>query len=104
MVLSAENATISPKNRNIFMAQISLASCPYQWEGIFYVIDSLDSVAGVLKISQNTVFLTIFERAVCSCEFVCLAAANGGLVCLCMWCRIDLQSHMKRYGCSFMGK
>lgn len=46
-----------PKNPNLFV-QISLASCPYQWrggegEGIFYGIDSLNSVAGVLKISQK---------------------------------------------------
>lgn len=92
------------KNPNLFVVQISLASCPYQWGGIFYGIDSLDSVAGVLKINQNTVLLTIFERAVVSCEFVCLATANGHFGCLCMCCRIDLQSHMKGYGCSFMGK
>lgn len=58
----------------------------------------------MLKISQNTVFLTVFERAAGSCEFMCLAAVNGGLGCLCMCCRIDLQSCMKEYGCSFMGR
>lgn len=80
MVLSAENATTSL--RTDISSKISLASCPYQWGGIFYGIDSLDSVAGVLKISQNTVFLPIFERAAGSCEFMCLAAVNGGLGCL----------------------
>lgn len=92
------------RNSNLFVAQVALASCPYQWEELFYGIDSLDSIAGVSKISLNSVLLVIFERAAGFGEFVCLAAANGDLDCLCTCCRIDLQSHIKGHGCSFMVK
>lgn len=63
-----------PKIPNLFVAHVSLAICLYQWEKSFRGIDLLDSVAGVSRIGQNAVLLTIFERATGCWEFVCLAA------------------------------